>query len=90
MAFSKEQQSELSVATQSVLDSNDFAPIISDKVKTVAYFATDIAAILVGFVLTLLAIFHVVNAVDAITVNATVVSALLGLKHTFRVSSKKQ
>lgn len=90
MAFSKEQQSELAVATQTVLDSNDFAPIISDKVKTVAYFATDIAAIVVGFVLTLLAIFHVVNAVDAITVNATVVSALLGLKHTFRISSKKQ
>jgi hypothetical protein len=91
MAFSQEQQQQLQVATQAVLDSNtEFTPVISDKVKTVAYFATDAIAIVSGLVFTLLAIFGVMDAIIAITVNAAITAALIGLKQTFRLSSKKQ
>lgn len=91
MAFSKEQQKELAVATQSVLDANtDFTPVISDNIKTIAYFATDITGVLSGLVFTILAVFHVLDGVVAVTVNAAIVAALLGVKQTFRLSSKKQ
>lgn len=90
MAFTKEQQQELAIQTQSALDSNEFSPVISDRVKTIAYFVTDIAAIVSGLLLTVLAIFHIVDAVVAITLNAALVAALVGFKQTFRLSSKKQ
>ena len=91
MAFTQEQQKELAVATQSVLDANtDFTPVISDNVKTIAYFATDITGVLSGLVFTILAVFHVLDGVVAVTVNAAIVAALLGVKQTFRLSSKKQ
>ena len=90
MAFNKEQQQELAIATQKVLDSNEFQPVISDKVKTIAYFATDSAAIASGFIFTVLAILHVVDGIDAITITTAITTALLGLKQTFRLSSKKQ
>lgn len=90
MAFTDEQQQQLKVATQRVLDSNEFTPVISDKVKTVAYFATDVTAIVSGLVFTVLAIFALMDAIIAITVNAAITTALLGLKQTFRLSAKKQ
>lgn len=91
MAFTQEQQQELAVATQSVLDANtDFTPVINDNVKTIAYFATDITGVLSGLVFTILAVFHVLDGVVAVTVNAAIVAALLGVKQTFRLSSKKQ
>jgi hypothetical protein len=90
MAFTQDQQKQLAVATQSLLDANEFTPVINDNVKTIAYFATDIAGVISGLVFTLLAVFHVLDGVVAVTVNAAIVAALLGLKQTFRLSSKKQ
>lgn len=90
MAFTQENQKELAVQTQKVLDANEFTPVISDNVKTIAYFATDIAAIVSLLVFTLLGILSVIDAVTALTINAAVTTALLGLKQTFRLSSKKQ
>jgi len=83
-------QENIVKGTESVVSASDFTPIVSDQVKTIAYFATDITAIATGLVLTLLAIFSVLDGVVAVTINAAIVSALLALKQTFRISSKKQ
>lgn len=91
MAFTQEQQKTLAINAQEVLDANDeFTPVISDKVKTIAYFATDILATLSALVLTLLAIAGLLDGTVAITIQAAVTAALIGLKQTFRLSSKKQ
>lgn len=89
MAFTEEHQKQLAVNQENVLNANEFKPVISDKVKTVAYFATDISAILSTLVLTLLAISGILDAIVAITVSAAITTALLGLKQTFRLSAKK-
>lgn len=84
------QLKKLNAATQEVLDSNEFTPVISEQTKTVAYFATDIAVIISGLVLTVLAILGMMDAVVAITINSAIATAMLGLKQTFRLSAKKQ
>jgi hypothetical protein len=76
--------------TQGVLGANDFTPVINDQVKTIAYFATDTAAIVSGLVFTVLAILHIVDAVVAITISTAIATAMLGIKQTFRLSAKKQ
>ena len=91
MAFSQDQASKIKSNTQEVLDANtDFTPIISDKVKTIAYFVTDTSAILSSLVLTVLAIFGQVDGVVAVTLSTAIATALLGIKQTFRLSNKKQ
>lgn len=90
MAFTQEQQNELAVHTQKVLDASDFTPVISDRVKTIAYFATDITATTSGFVLAVLALLGIVDGTIAIMLNAALVAAMLGFKDTFRISAKKQ
>lgn len=91
MAFSQDQASEIKSNTQEVLDANtEFTPIISDKVKTIAYFVTDTSAILSSLVLTVLAILGQVDGVVAVTLSTAIATALLGVKQTFRLSSKKQ
>ena len=91
MAFSQEQAKEIKINSQAVLDANtEFTPIISDKLKTVAYFVTDTSAILSSLVLTVLAIFGQVDGVVAVTLSTAISTALLGIKQTFRLSNKKQ
>ena len=90
MNFSNKEQEELVIATQKVLDNGDFKPVISKKVKTAAYFVTDISAILSGLVLTVMAIFHLLDAVVAMTLQAAITTALLGMKQTFRLSNKEK
>jgi len=90
MATTAEQIKEIGATAQKVLDSNDFTPPISDKTKTIAYFATDIAIIVSSLVFTILAILAYVDAVVAITINTAIGTAMLGIKQTFRLSSKKQ
>lgn len=88
--FTKGDLKKMNKETQALLDSNEFHPVISDRVKTVAYFSTDLAAIGSTFGFTILAILGSINPIDALTVNAAVMTALLALKQTFRLSSKKQ
>lgn len=85
-----EQVRQIGDKAQEVLDANEFTPVISDRVKTIAYFATDAVAIVSALVFTILAIVGIVNAVVAITINTTIATALLGLKQTFRLSAKKR
>lgn len=75
---------------QEVLNANEFAPVINDHVKTIAYFATDVTAVVSALVFTILAIFGIMDAIIAITTNAAVATAMLGIKQTFRLSAKKQ
>lgn len=90
MAFTQEQQTKIALQQQQVLDANgEFTPVISDRVKTVAYFTTDAAAILSTLVLTIAGVLGYMDAIVALTINGAVVAALLGLKQTFRLSSKK-
>lgn len=91
VAISKEQQEELRIATEKVLAANDaFEPIISERTKTVAYFATDVFAAGSTFILTVLAIVGVVGGDVAIYIAAACNALALALKGTFRLSSKKQ
>lgn len=91
MAFSAEQQKALLIHQQSVLESNadDFTPVISSKAKTIAYFTTDITAIVSTFVFTFLAVQHIMDGVQAVTLNAAVAAAMLGTKAVFKISAKK-
>lgn len=90
MAFKESDAKVLRSQAQELLDVNDFTPVISDQVKTVAYFVTDVGAILSALIFTLLGVFGLIDAVVALMVNAAVVGALLGIKQTFRLSAKKQ
>ncbi|VXC38797.1 hypothetical protein [Plantibacter sp. T3] len=85
-----EQVRQIGDKAQEVLDANEFTPVISDRVKTIAYFATDSVAIVSALVFTILAMIGIVNAVVAITINTTIATALLGLKQAFRLSAKKR
>lgn len=91
VAFSREQQRELAIATQQVLDANTaFEPVISEKVKTIAYFVTDTFAIGSTFVLTILAILGQLDGNTAIYISAACTTLALGLKATFRLSAKEK
>lgn len=83
-------QETLSEQTASVLSANEYTPFISENIKTIAYFSTDIIAVISGLIFTLLAIFGVLDAIISVTVNTAITTALLGLKQTFRLTSKKQ
>lgn len=89
VAFTQKQQEKLNIATQRVIDSNEFHPIVSEKIKTVAYFVTDIGALLSTFALTILAVLGFIDGNVAIYINAAVVALMVGLKTTFRLSSKE-
>lgn len=89
MAFSQEQQQQLAVQTQQVVAASDFVPVISDKVKTRAYFITDNAATATGLILSVMAIVKLIDGTIAIMLNGVIVAALLHTKQTFRISNKK-
>lgn len=91
MAFTQEQQKILAAQQSEVLNANtDFTPVIGDKAKTIAYFITDSGITVSTLLFTVLGLLHYVDAVVALGINAAIVTALLGLKQTFRLSAKKQ
>lgn len=90
MATIAETVDQINEQTQEVLNANEFTPVISDKVKTIAYFTTDLAAIISGVVFTILAILGMMDAVIALTINTAITGGLIAAKQTFRLSAKKQ
>lgn len=91
MAFTKEQQKELLVQQENVLNANDdFSPVISEKVKTIAYFATDLGILVSVFVLTVMAVLNKIDGNTAIYLASAISALMVGIKQTFRLSSKKQ
>lgn len=91
MAFTKEQQQELAISTQKVQQANgEFNPVVSEKAKTIAYFATDIGSAVSVFLLTVGAILGAIDGNTAIYLAAAVTTLMVSIKVTFRLSSKKQ
>lgn len=89
MQITGQQINELKIATERMQEANEFEPVVSEKVKTIAYFATDIIGLLAQFILTVLAILKLLDGTMAILLASAVLTLCLGLKHTFRISSKK-
>lgn len=89
MQITGQQIDELKIATERMQEANEFEPVVSEKVKTIAYFATDIIGLLAQFILTVLAILKLLDGTMAILLASAVLTLCLGLKHTFRISSKK-
>lgn len=87
--ITNQQINELKIATERMQEANEFEPVVSAKVKTIAYFTTDIIGLLAQFTLTVLAIFKLLDGTMAILLASAVLTLCLGLKHTFRISSKK-
>ena len=87
--ITNQQINELKIATERMQEANEFEPVVSEKVKTIAYFATDIIGLLAQFILTVLAILKLLDGTMAILLASAVLTLCLGLKHTFRISSKK-
>lgn len=87
--ITNQQINELKIATERMQEANEFEPVVSTKVKTIAYFTTDIIGLLAQFTLTVLAIFKLLDGTMAILLASAVLTLCLGLKHTFRISSKK-
>lgn len=87
--ITNQQINELKIATERMQEANEFEPVVSEKVKTIAYFATDIIGLLAQFILTVLAILKMLDGTMAILLASAVLTLCLGLKHTFRISSKK-
>lgn len=91
MAFTNKQVKELAINQQTVLDaSSEFTPLISDVTKVRVYFITDLGIIGATFILAVVAMFNVIDGTLAIMLNAAIATAMLGIKQTFRISSKKQ
>lgn len=94
MAFSQAQLTKIQRSSDEVLaksaEVDSFQPVISDKIKTVAYFVTDGVTLVSTFGLCVAAIFGVMDGNVAIYLNAAVAAFMIGLKQTFRLSSKKQ
>ena len=84
-----EQVKELQDNVEVLIAGNDFKPVISDKVKSIAYFVTDLGAILTVLMLTLVSTLGHLDAEDALVINAAITGALTAAKSTFRISSKK-
>ena len=84
-----EQVKELQDNVEVLIAGNDFKPVISDKVKSIAYFVTDLGAILTVLMLTLVSTLGYLDAEDALVINAAITGALTAAKSTFRISSKK-
>ena len=89
MQITNQQLDELKIATERMQEANEFEPVVSEKVKTIAYFTTDIIGLLAQFILTVLAILKLLDGTMAILLASAVLTLCLGLKHTFRISSKK-
>lgn len=89
MQITNQQINELKIATERMQEANEFEPVVSEKVKTIAYFTTDIIGLLAQFILTVLAILKLLDGTMAILLASAVLTLCLGLKHTFRISSKK-
>lgn len=89
MQITNQQINELKIATERMQEANEFEPVVSAKVKTIAYFTTDIIGLLAQFILTVLAILKLLDGTMAILLASAVLTLCLGLKHTFRISSKK-
>lgn len=89
MQITNQQINELKIATERMQEANEFEPVVSTKVKTIAYFTTDIIGLLAQFILTVLAILKLLDGTMAILLASAVLTLCLGLKHTFRISSKK-
>lgn len=87
--ITNQQINELKIATERMQEANEFEPVVSTKVKTIAYFTTDIIGLLAQFILTVLAILKMLDGTMAILLASAVLTLCLGLKHTFRISSKK-
>ena len=87
--ITNQQINELKIATERMQEANEFEPVVSTKVKTIAYFTTDIIGLLAQFILTVLAILKLLDGTMAILLASAVLTLCLGLKHTFRISSKK-
>ena len=87
--ITNQQINELKIATERMQEANEFEPVVSEKVKTIAYFTTDIIGLLAQFILTVLAILKLLDGTMAILLASAVLTLCLGLKHTFRISSKK-
>lgn len=87
--ITNQQINELKIATERMQEANEFEPVVSAKVKTIAYFTTDIIGLLAQFILTVLAILKLLDGTMAILLASAVFTLCLGLKHTFRISSKK-
>lgn len=87
--ITNQQINELKIATERMQEANEFEPVVSAKVKTIAYFTTDIIGLLAQFILTVLAILKLLDGTMAILLASAVLTLCLGLKHTFRISSKK-
>lgn len=87
--ITNQQINELKIATERMQKANEFEPVVSTKVKTIAYFATDIIGLLAQFILTVLAILKLLDGTMGILLASAVLTLCLGLKHTFRISSKK-
>ena len=87
--ITNQQINELKIATERIQEANEFEPVVSAKVKTIAYFTTDIIGLLAQFILTVLAILKLLDGTMAILLASAVLTLCLGLKHTFRISSKK-
>ena len=87
--ITNQQINELKIATERMQEANEFEPVVSIKVKTIAYFTTDIIGLLAQFILTVLAILKLLDGTMAILLASAVLTLCLGLKHTFRISSKK-
>ena len=87
--ITNQQINELKIATERMQEANEFEPVVSAKVKTIAYFTTDIIGLLAQFILTVLAILKLLDGAMAILLASAVLTLCLGLKHTFRISSKK-
>lgn len=89
MSFTKEQQAEIQANVQSILDSGNFTPVISDRVKTIAYFATDLGAAFVGFLAIVLGLTGAIDSNLALGISAATIAFLTQAKQIFRISAKK-
>ena len=88
--ITQEQTKAINTEVSDLLDQNEFKPVISDKVKTIAYFVTDIGASTAGLIATLIAVFGYADGLTALMVSSAVTAFLAGVKQTFRLSNKKQ
>lgn len=87
--ITEEEQKQIAEEVSELIDSNDFKPVISDNVKSIAYFATDLGGIFVTLGLTLASVFGFMDAQQALIVSTAIIGSLASIKQTFRISSKK-
>lgn len=86
-SFDMERFAELVKASSGT---SDYVPVISDRIKTWAYFITDLGAIITAFVLGVVWLLNMMDGEVAIGLIGLTGTFWLGVKQTFRLSSKKQ